>query len=245
MPWAKMGWHVASVVLVLIVWQLIGHSFGALFVPFSTTIHTAWDELTNGPLLPAIEDSGKVYLATLGVSIVLGGIAGIAIARSQWISDGFEVNLYILYTIPTISLVPFVFAAFGYAFWPQVAIAVVITIFPIIIGTTEGARSVPHDLIDVARSYGSSEPQLWRDVIVPYVVPHIMTGVKQAIPLALVGTLVAQFFLNATGVAGLLLQYSSNIQTDEVLAITLLISIMAVILVGIGEVIERVLTRWR
>jgi ABC-type nitrate/sulfonate/bicarbonate transport system permease component len=244
-PWAKMGWHAASVILLLGIWQLIGHSFGVLFVPFSTTVRRLWETTVDGPIPSAMAESGQVYLVALAMSIVFGVLIGLAVARSQWISDAFEIHLYILYATPTITLVPFMFAAFGYGFWPQTIIAMLIAIFPVLIGTTEGARSIPSELIDVAKSYGSSERQLWRHVILPYVVPHAMTGVKQAVALALVGTLVAQFFLNATGVAALLLSASTNLQPADVLAVTLLISIIAVILVGIGETIERYFTRWR
>ena len=244
-PWVQISWHAASVVVLLGVWQLIGKSFGVLFVPFSTTIRALWDDITNGEIAPALVDSGKVYGASLAISIVMGVFVGLMIARSRWVSDAFEINLYILYATPTITLVPFMFAAFGYGFWPQTIIAVLIAVFPVLIGTTEGARSIPSDLIDVARSYRSTERQLWRDVILPYVVPYAMTGIKQAVPLALVGTLVAQFFLNATGVAALLLTASTNLQASQVFAVTLLISIIAVILVGIGELIERYFTRWR
>lgn len=244
-PWSQLGWYTASVAVLLGVWQLIGSSFGVLFVPFSTTIGRLWGDVTSGKIGPALLESGTVYIVALALSIVTGMLIGLLLARSQWASDAFEVNLYILYATPTITLVPFMFAAFGYGFWPQVVIAMLIAVFPILIGTTEGARSIPPELIDVAKSYGSTEPQLWRHVILPYVVPHAMTGIKQAIPLALVGTLVAQFFLNATGVAALLLEASTNLQAAEVFAVTLLISIIAVILVGLGELVERYFTRWR
>lgn len=244
-PWADIGWSAASIVLLLGVWQLVGNRFGALFASFTTSISRLWDDVTGGEILPALGTTGEVYIASLALSIVIGMLVGLALARNQLLSDAFETNLYILYATPTITLVPFMFAAFGYGFWPQVVIAMTICIFPILIGTMEGARSLPTELIDVARSNRSNEAQLWRHVIVPYVVPHTMTGVKQAIPLALVGTLVAQFFLNATGVAALLLTASSNIDVPEVFAITLLISIFAIILVGIGELVERAFTRWR
>lgn len=245
LPWQQMFWYTASVVVFLGVWQLIGNSFGVLFVPFSTTIVRLWSDITGGEVGPALLNSGGVFLVTLALSIVIGMLLGLLVARSQWASDAFEVNLYILYAIPTITLVPFMFAAFGYSFWPQVVIALLIAMFPVLIGTTEGARSIPQELLDVAKSHRSTELQLWRHVILPYVTPHVMTGVKQTIPLALVGTLVAQFFLNATGVAALLLTASTNLQASDVFAVTLLVSICAIALVGIGELVERYFTRWR
>ena len=118
-------------------------------------------------------------------------------------------------------------------------------IFPILLGTAEGARSIPRQHLDVAAVFGSNERQLWRDVILPYVTPYAMTGIKQSIALTMVGTLVAEFFLNPDGVAALLLQGTTIVNTAWVLAVTVFVAALAVILVGVGELIERVLVRWR
>ncbi|MGH9102259.1 MAG: ABC transporter permease, partial [Acidimicrobiales bacterium] len=243
-PWSQMAWYLASLVLLFGVWQLLGHSFGVLFVPFSATVKSLWSLTVHGQIPAALVTSGKVYGAGLGISILLGSVVGLTLARVRLVSAAFEGYIYLLYATPTITLVPFAFAAFGFGFWPQTLITVLIAIFPVLIGVAEGARSIPQDLLDVASSYGTTESQLWRHVIIPYVVPHAMTGVKQTIALGLVGTLVAEFFLNATGVAALLVEASTNLQPAEVLAVTLLISIVAIILVGIGELIQRYFTRW-
>lgn len=227
------------------IWQLLGHSFGVLFVPFSTTMQSLWTLTVHGPIPAALATSGKLFGAGLGISIVLGLIVGLAIARSRLIAAAFESYIYLLYATPTITLVPFMFAAFGFGFWPQCIIVILICVFPVLIGVTEGARSIPRDLLDVAASYGSNEPQLWRHVIVPYVVPHAMTGIKQTVSLALVGTLVAEFFLNATGVAAILIEASTALAPSKVLAVTLLISVIAIVIVGFGEAVQRYFTRWQ
>jgi NitT/TauT family transport system permease protein len=82
-------------------------------------------------------------------------------------------------------------------------------------------------------------------VIVPYVTPHAMSGIKQSIALAMAGTLVAEFFLNPDGIAAVLLQGTTIIDSAWVLAVTLFVAAIAVVLVGIGELIERFLVRWR
>jgi ABC-type nitrate/sulfonate/bicarbonate transport system permease component len=122
---------------------------------------------------------------------------------------------------------------------------VLISIFPILLGTAEGARSIPRRHLDVAAIFGSNERQLWRDVILPYVTPYAMTGIKQSIALTMVGTLVAEFFLNPDGVAAVLLQGTTIIDTTSVLAVTVFVAALAVVLVGVGELIERYLVRWR
>jgi len=232
-------------VLLLGAWQALGHSFGVLFVPFTTTMSQLWDMIGSGPLLPALGVSGKLYAVTLGINIVAGVSAGLVLARMKLIAAAFEPYVYVLYATPTISLVPFVSVMFGFDFWSRVLVSVVISIFPILLGTLEGARSIPRQHLDVAAIFGSSEGQLWRDVILPYIAPHAMTGIKQSIALSMVGTLVAEFFLNPDGVAAVLLQGTTIIDSAWVLAVTVFVAALAVALVGIGELIERQLVRWR
>ena len=243
--WIRTACYAASIVLLLGVWQAYGRSFGILFVPFTTTMARLWEMLYGGPLLAGLAVSAKLYGVTLGISIVLGVSVGLVLARLKLISAAFEPYVYVLYATPTISLVPFVFVIFGFEFWSRVLVAVLISIFPILLGVMEGARSIPRQHLDVAAIFGSSERQLWRDVIVPYVTPYAMTGIKQSIALAMAGTLVAEFFLNPDGVAAVLLQGTSMIDTPSVLAVTIFVSALAVALVGIGELIERRLVRWR
>ena len=243
--WIRVACYALSIVLLLGAWQAFGRSFGILFVPFTTTMSRLWEMLNGGPLLPALAVSAKLYGVTLGIAIVAGVTVGLVLARIKLIAAAFEPYIYVLYATPTISLVPFVSVMFGFEFRSRVLVAVLISIFPILLGVMEGARSIPRQHLDVAAIFGSSEAQLWRDVIVPYVTPYAMTGIKQSIALAMAGTLVAEFFLNPDGVAAVLLQGTSMIDTPSVLAVTVFVAALAVVLVTIGELIERRLVRWR
>ncbi len=243
--WIQIACYAASILLLLVAWQVLGNSFGVLFVPFTATIKQLWVMLDGGPLLPALWVSGKLYLVTLAINIVVGVGLGLAVARLKLVAAAFEPYIYILYATPTISLVPFVSVLFGFEFWPRVLVAVLISIFPILLGTAEGARSISRQHLDVASIFGSNEWQLWRDVILPYVTPYAMTGIKQSIALTMVGALVAEFFLNPDGIAALLLEGTTIVDTAWVLAVTVFIAALAVVLVGVGELIERYLVRWR
>jgi ABC-type nitrate/sulfonate/bicarbonate transport system permease component len=243
--WIRAGCYALSVVLALGFWQATGSDFSVFFAPFSTTLVELWQLTVHGPLLQALATSGGVFGAGLGISIVGGIVFGLALARSKWLAAAFEGYAYLLYSVPTIMLVPFIFILMGFGFWPQVLIVVLIAMFPVYLGVLEGARSVPQELLDVAAIYRSTERQLWADIILPYVVPFAMTGIRQAIALSLVGTLVAEFFLNATGVAAILLEGTTSVNAAEVLSVTLLVAIIAVVLVALGQYAEQRLVRWK
>jgi ABC-type nitrate/sulfonate/bicarbonate transport system permease component len=243
--WIQIACYMASILSLIAMWQALGHSFGVLFVPFTTTMSRLWDMLQSGPLLPGLAVSGKLYGVTLAINIVAGVTVGLVLARIKLMAAAFEPYVYILYATPTISLVPFVSVLFGFDFGPRVIVSVLISIFPILLGVMEGARSIPRQHLDVAAIFGSTEGQLWRDVIIPYVTPYAMSGIKQSIALSMAGTLVAEFFLNPDGIAAVLLQGTTIVDSAWVLAVTVFIAALAVVLVGIGELIEKFLVRWR
>jgi ABC-type nitrate/sulfonate/bicarbonate transport system permease component len=243
--WVRAGCYALSVLLALGFWQAVGNDFSVFFASFGDTLAELWRLTAHGPIPRALATSGGVFGAGLGISIVGGVAFGLALARSRWLAAAFEGYVYLLYSVPTIMLVPFIFTLMGFGFWPQVLIVVLIAMYPVFLGVLEGARSIPQELLDVAAIFGSTERQLWADVILPYVVPFAMTGVRQAVALALVGTLVAEFFLNATGVAAILLEGTTSVNAAEVLAVTLLVAIVAVLLVALGQLAERWLVRWK
>ena len=58
--WIRLACYALSIVLLLGAWQALGHSFGILFVPFTTTMSRLWEMLQSGPLLPGLVVSGKL-----------------------------------------------------------------------------------------------------------------------------------------------------------------------------------------
>jgi ABC-type nitrate/sulfonate/bicarbonate transport system permease component len=242
--WIRGGCYVVSIGALLGLWQYVGNDFGILFAPLSVTLQNMVTLTLNGTIGPAMLVSGRIYVLTLGIDIVTGIGVGLALARIRWFAAAFEPYVFILYSAPTVALVPMAFAVFGFALTTQVLIAVLISVFPIVFGVMEGARSIPPIYLDVGATYGSSESQLWRDVILPYVTPYLMTGVRQTIAMALVGTLVSEFFLSADGVSGLLIEGVTEFQPAKVLAVTVLVSALALVLVGVGDLVERVLVPW-
>jgi NitT/TauT family transport system permease protein len=106
-------------------------------------------------------------------------------------------------------------------------------------------RCIKPELIEVARSYRSSEWALWREVMVPYTLPFTMTGVRQAIGRGLVGMVAAEFFLSSTGLGQLIMTASQDFDTAGVFAIILIIGLLGVGLMRIGLLIENHFARWR
>jgi NitT/TauT family transport system permease protein len=227
-------------------WELVGrHTQAVSFAPFSTTVSALWGMLRSGELPHALESSLQLFGAGLGLAIVLGFALGLLLARVEILRIGLEPYVAMLYATPMVALIPFILAAFGFEFRSKLIVVTMFAVWPILINTLEGARSVGADLLEVARSYRSKEPQLWRHVIVPYTLPYTMTGVRQGIARALVGMIASEFLLAASGLGNLILIYTQRFDTPHVLAAVLTITLLATLLMSVGRGIENYFARWR
>jgi len=227
-------------------WQFLGTTIPKTeFVGFTATISSLWDLITNGELFTALKESMEVFAIGLAISFVIGFLGGLLMARLPRLRIALEPYVAALYAMPGVALIPFILALFGFLVKAKVIVVVLFGIWPILINTLEGARSVNPELLEVAKSYRSNEPRLWLHVIIPYTLPYSMTGVRQSIARCLVGMIAAEFLLSSSGLGDLIIRNTERFQTGNVLACILVIMILATILIGIGRALEDYFARWR
>ena len=227
-------------------WQIIGnHTQRSSFAPFTATMAALWTLVKDGELYHASVSSLKLFGAGLAIAVVLGFFGGLLLARIRTLRVGLEPYIAALYATPMVALIPFILAVFGFEFRAKLIVVVLFGIWPILINTLEGARSVNQELLEVARSYRSSEPRLWTHVIVPYTLPYTMTGVRQSIARCLVGMIASEFFLSASGLGELIIRNTERLETANVLAAVLSITVLATILMAFGRAIENYFARWK
>jgi NitT/TauT family transport system permease protein len=158
---------------------------------------------------------------------------------------GLEPYIMTLYATPMVALIPFILSMMGFGFAPKVLVVFLFAVFPVLYNTVEGARSIKPEMIEVAKSFRSDEWALWREVVLPYTLPYIMTGVRQAIGRALVGMVAAEFFLSSTGIGQIIMAASQNFDTASVFASILVIGLCGVGLMRLGLKVEQHFARWR
>lgn len=227
-------------------WEIAGRSTSRAFmVPFSETLVRLWQLVSGGQFIPQLIDSTVLFLTGFLIALVIGMPLGLLLARVRVLRVGIEPYIMILYATPMVALIPFILSLMGFGFVPKVLVVFLFAVFPILYNTVEGARSIKPELIEVAKSYRSSEWALWREVMLPYTLPYTMTGVRQAIGRALVGMVAAEFFLSSTGLGQLIMGASQNFDTGGVFASILIIGLIGVGLMRLGLKIEQHFARWR
>jgi NitT/TauT family transport system permease protein len=240
--WLRIG----SVVVVLAIWQLTAPLVNPLFLrPPSAVVGSLLDLLRDGTLQTAIIESGRNLVAGFVIALVVGLLLGIASARWQALGSLADPWVAALYSLPSVALVPFLSLWLGVGDTPKIAAIALFAVFPILVNTQQGVRLVDPQLMEVARSFCVAERQLWAHVLVPGALPMIFTGIRLAIPRALVGMIVAEFLTSVGhGLGSLIITYQNVFRVDRMLVPVLVVALIGVLLMGAIQWTERRLVPW-
>jgi NitT/TauT family transport system permease protein len=150
-----------------------------------------------------------------------------------------------LYSTPRVALVPLVLIWFGLGMQSKVFIVFINAVFPVLINTIGGVRAIDHDLLKAARAYCASDWQIFTTVVIPGAVPFILTGVRQAVALGLIGVVVGEMFGGSEGIGYMVNYGGQTFQTDTVFLGVTIIALSGIILTWLAERLEKHFSRWR
>lgn len=160
------------------------------FLPFWDTRQGAREIL--GYMWPTV----KVTLLGLMISVVVGVMIAVIMNMSKYFERAIFPYAVVAQTIPILAITPLLTQVFGDRLGVRLAVVFLIAVFPIITNTLFGLQSTDrphHDLFTLNKT--SRWTRLWK-LELPSAVPALMTGIRIASGLAVIGAIVADFFFN-------------------------------------------------
>lgn len=238
--------YVVALSIGALAWQLVSYRTNPAFLSsFTSTMAQIWDFILDGTLATALASSLSLFAAGMVFAIAIGLLMGLLLARVRLLRVALENYITILYATPMVALIPFILSTMGFGFAPKTLVVFLFAFFPILYNTVEGARSLKPELLEVARSYRSSEWSTWRDVLIPYTLPFALTGIRQAIARGLVGMIAAELFLSSSGMGQLIMRSGQDFDIPALYGSILVVTILGVILISIGRALENHFAAWR
>jgi NitT/TauT family transport system permease protein len=235
-----------SVAVFLAVWEYFGLKVDPLFLAAPSAIIDAGGTLIrNGELLHAFLATFYPFALGMAITIVGGILIGVAMAQWRLLEYILDPFINALYAIPRIALVPLIMLWAGLAIGGKVVILVSIAIFPVIINTFSGIRDVRGSMLEVGRAYGATKSQIFFKIVLPASIPFVMTGIRLAVGMGIIGIIVAEFFTAQTGLGGMIVMYANVFATAKLFVPIIVIGVMGVVLTELVQAIERRLSRWR
>lgn len=236
----------ASVVLFVILWEYFGRQVNPLFLSYPSAIVKACVQLLiAGEFQRQAIRSLEVYAVGLGAALVLGILLGLLMGRYRLAEYLLDPYVYALDATPRVALIPLLLLWFGLGAPAKIAVVFLSGIFPVLMNTFSGVRTVSGGLVDIGRAYGAGEGKIFTKIIVPAALPFIMAGVRLAVGRALIGIITAEMFTAVTGMGALLIRYSSAFATDKFFVPVIFLALLGVILSGAVEALQRRLAPWK
>jgi NitT/TauT family transport system permease protein len=190
------------------------------------------------------------FQEALGGFVLGSGVAILfALVLARWRPLGTALLPYAVAAnaIPIIAFAPITNQWFGGGLTKssKIAIAAILCFFPVLVNTLRGLTSVRPQDLELMRSYGAGNVEVFRRVRIPTSLPFMFTGLKVATVLAMIGAVVGEYFggaLNAIGV--LILSRSRVFQFNEAWAGVLVVCLFGLALYIAVAALERVVLRW-
>ena len=232
--------------LILIVWELVGPLVNPIFFSYPSKIALAFWELTvvTGELQHYMWESLAILFYGLAIAIVVGVPLAILMARFRPVDWALDLPVNAMYATPMVALVPVLVLWFGIYMEAKVIIVFLFCVFPVLINTYQGVRECDKNMLEVARSFRSSEWRMWRDVLFPFALPYIAAGIRLAIGRGLVGVVIAEFYTTISGLGYMITRYAHIFDMDKTFVPIILLMFLGVSLTSALKWLERRIAPW-
>jgi NitT/TauT family transport system permease protein len=238
--------RLVSLTFVLLVWEYYGRRVNPILFTYPSAIARAFLILVaNGELQSYMKESLLVLAYASILSVLAGVLLGVVMGRFSIVEWAADIYVNALYSTPMVAVVPLIVLWFGFKVPAKVIIVFLFMVFPVLLNTYEGVKNVDRNLQEVARSFCSSESQLWRHLIIPSAVPFIVAGVRLAIGRGLVGMIVAEFYTSVTGLGYMIVRYANALETDKLFVPIVVVMILGVGLLSLAKWVEGRIAPWR
>jgi ABC-type nitrate/sulfonate/bicarbonate transport system permease component len=237
--------RLGSLVVFLLVWEVSARRINNILLPsFSETLKELIGLLPSPDLWNALWISNQAMLYGFALGVLLGVPLGLLIGRWSPAEKFVDPYLTILLATPMAALIPIIIMAVGLGLTSRVLIVFLFSFVVITVNTRAGLRNLEPGWIEMAQSFGATESQIWRKILLPGTLPAILTGLRLGLARAISGMLMVELVLLALGVGRLILQFQVTLESAKLYATVLVIIAEAVILMQGVKWLERRAVPW-
>jgi ABC-type nitrate/sulfonate/bicarbonate transport system permease component len=243
---SRFGVNAASLVSLALLWEITGRLMDSTLIPPLSRIVAAWWKLlSSGKLLSNISMSLTTLAIGFLLAVLCGVILGLLMGRFRAVEHFLDLYVNALMSAPTTAFVPVLILWFGLGIESRIAVVFLFAVFVIIINTMTGVKQVDGVLVEMARSFGAREREVFFKIMLPAALTAIMAGVRLGMGRAVKGMVTGEMLLTLTGIGAMIMQYGSSFATDSLFAVILTILLLALLTMKAVQWIDRRLTGWK
>lgn len=249
--WSALWPKLAAVAIVVGVWQvLVWREWRPVYTlpPPADVWSTLWSDLGTAELWEAIGRTMRRAIIGFALSVVIGGVIGIAVTRSRVLRVAIGSMITGLQTMPSIAWFPLAILLFKLSEQAILFVVILGAAPSIANGVIAGVDSVPPILRRVGGTLGASSVSMYREIVIPAAMPTVVTGLKQGWAFSWRSLMAGELLVIIPGTQslGTRLQFARDFSDAEALIATMVVVFVIGILVDalvFGRIERSVLTR--
>jgi ABC-type nitrate/sulfonate/bicarbonate transport system permease component len=242
-PWLG----IALIIFLLVLWQLAAQLkwVSPLSLPSVTSVlATLWDLLLSGELLKELASSLWRMFAGYFIGGALGVLLGLLMASFRPVYNLLEPITEILRPIPSPAYVPIAILFLGIDDEMKIFMIAFASVFPVLLNTYSGVRSVDPIQLQTARTFGVSGRRLLTQIVLPAASPYIFTGMRISLAVALIVMVISEMVAASNGIGYFILSAQRGFKIREMFAGVLTLAALGYILNRLFLMIENRVLAW-
>jgi NitT/TauT family transport system permease protein len=181
----------------------------------------------------------------LAIGVPAGVLAGILLGRLPVLATLLRPIIVAFYSVPLVTLAPLLILWFGLDMEPKVVLVAVVVFFLIFFNTFSGVRAIDRDLMANFALMGASRREELQKLILPASAAWILSGLKIALPYALIAATVGEMIAARRGLGFLVTRSASQIDMTGLYAALIVLMVIGVTISAGTNALEAHILRWR
>jgi ABC-type nitrate/sulfonate/bicarbonate transport system permease component len=237
--------------VLLIALLLLGWELSATYMvksptwPTVTRIFEAWSENVLDGTIPGhmIATFWRQMLG-YGLAVVIGITLGLAMGYYRFLYNLFEPLVEVLRPIPGPAYLPILVLFVGIGHEMKVVLVLLASLFPILLNTFSGVRSIDRVQFDTARTLGLTTLQTFRELVLPAAIPQSLTGMRISLAISLILAILGEMIVSNDGLGYFVLLSQRTFRVPDMYAGIFTLALVGYVLNRVFLLAEGRLLRW-
>jgi NitT/TauT family transport system permease protein len=230
--------------IVVILWYMLHVLISSRVIPAPVTTVVMFFNLLQDNLLLHVGVSLYRIIVSVLISLAIGVPLGLWMGLNKFADAVLSPVSYILYPIPKIAFLPVFMMLLGLGDGSKLVLIITIIIFPILLAARDGVKEISVQLFDSVKSLGLNEGQIFTNLVIPAVMPKIISALRISIGISISALFFSENFATTYGLGYFIMNAWTMVRYIEMFAGILAISLMGLIIFKLIDLLEKKLCPW-
>ncbi|MGF7058208.1 ABC transporter permease [Brassicibacter mesophilus] len=237
--------YILSFLIIVIVWEIFGLiANNNIFPPVHTILMNILKDFKSQIIVHALFSLKRIIIGIL-FSLIIGVPLGIAMGYFERIDRIFSPLMYFSYPIPKIALLPIVMLVLGLGESTKIVMILLITFFPVVVNIRDDVRNMSSEVYYPMTSLGASNLQIVKEIVLPGIIPTILTSIRIGIGTAISVLFFTENFGTEYGMGYFIMDSWMRVNYIQMYSGIIVLSLIGLSFFIIIDIVENLICKWK